>query len=416
MTLLLALLAFVATCAAAFCAFVDGALLAVDEEQPALVPVVAQLLDRRERTHRGLAFARILSQLLAGAAAVAALKASDVPAVQVAPLVVAAGILIVVLAESAARAAGDMAEAHGVLRMARGIRAVENLMRPVVALGAAADRALDLLLPPPTDREAARETSVEQFREVVAAEAAVSRDDEQLLRGVFSLGDTTVQDIMVPRVDMLGVNHADDWAAVITRVRAARHARYVVYERTLDNVVGILHAKDLLAGVLAQVEPATGWRSLVRPAQFIPATKPVDDQLRDFKASRRHMAVVVDEFGGTAGIVTLEDALEVIVGEIRDEHDVEEPEVRCEADGRISVSARVTLDDLSELTGEDFTRDGVQTVGGLVQAIVGATPRTGESVNVGAHRLIVERVARRRIERVAVEKRPVRAGTAATHT
>lgn len=416
MTLLLALLAFLATCAAAFCAFVDGALLAVDEEQPALVPVVAQLIDRRERTHRGLAFARIMAQLLAGAAAVAALKASNVPPVQVAPLVVAAGILIVVLAESAARAAGDMAEAQGVRRMAHGIRAVENLMRPVVALGAIADRTLDALLPRSKDRDSDRETSVEQFRQVVAAEAAVSRDDERLLRGVFSLGDTTVEDIMVPRVDILGVDHAADWSALIARVRAARHARYVVYERTLDNVVGILHAKDLLPSVLAGAEPAAGWRSLVRPAQFIPATKPVDDQLRDFKASRHHMAVVVDEFGGTAGIVTLEDTLEVIVGEIRDEHDVEEPEVRRDADDRLSVSARVTLDDLSELTGEDFTRDGVQTVGGLVQAIVGATPRMGDSVTVGEHRLVVERVARRRIERVLVERCPRRSGRVAAHT
>jgi CBS domain containing-hemolysin-like protein len=108
----------------------------------------------------------------------------------------------------------------------------------------------------------------------------------------------------------------------------------------VDNVAGVFHAKDLLPSVLAGAEPAEGWRSLVRPAQFIPGTKPVDDQLRDFKASRRHLAVVVDEFGGTAGIVTLEDTLEVIVGDIRDEHDVEEPDVRRDADGRIFLGRR----------------------------------------------------------------------------
>jgi putative hemolysin len=405
-TLLLAVFALVATLAAAFCAFADGALLAVDDEAPAPTPEVASLVERRERAHRALAFGRILSQLLAGAAAVAALKASAVPPVQLAPLVVIAGILIVVLAESGARAAGDIEAEQGVVRAYTGIIAVENLLGPVVALGAAADRMLDALLPAPAESDEGRETSVEQFREVVAAEAGVSTDDERLLRGVFSLGDTTVQDIMVPRVDVVGIDHSCDWDAVIARIRAARHARYVVYERTVDNVVGILHAKDLLASVLAGEEMSAGWRSVVRPAQFIPATKPVDDQLREFRATRRHMAVVVDEFGGTSGVVTLEDALEVIVGDIRDEHDVEEPEVRRDATGGFYVSARLTIDDLNELTGADFSRDDVHTVGGLIYAVIGGVPRQGDVLDIGAHRLIVERVVRRRIERVRLERVP----------
>src|SRR5262249_48958756 len=157
------------------------------------------------------------------------------------------------------------------------------------------------------------------------------------------------------------VNRSANWSDVLLRVRNARHARYVVYDTTVDNVTGILAAKDLLPSVLADREPAGGWLSIVRDAQFIPGTKPVDAQLRDFKETRQHMGVVVVEFGGTAGIVTLEDALEVIVGDIRDEHDVEEPEVRKEASG-YSVSARVTLDDLSELVGTDMSRDGVHTV------------------------------------------------------
>lgn len=406
MTLLLAAFALIATLAAAFCAFADGALLAVDDEAPAPSLEVASLVERRERAHRALAFGRILSQLLAGAAAVAALKASAVPPVQLAPLVVVAGILIVVLAESGARAAGDIEAEHGVVRAYSGIIAVENLLGPVVALGAAADRMLDALLPVREESDEGRETSVEQFREVVAAEAGVSTDDERLLRGVFSLGDTTVQDIMVPRVDVVGIDHSWDWDAVIARIRAARHARYVVYERTVDNVVGILHAKDLLASVLAGKEMPAGWRSVVRPAQFIPATKPVNDQLREFRATRRHMAVVVDEFGGTSGVVTLEDALEVIVGDIRDEHDIEEPEVRRDATGVFSVSARLTIDDLNELTGADFSRDDVHTIGGLIYAVIGGVPRQGDVLNIGAHRLTVERVVRRRIERVRVGRVP----------
>lgn len=394
--------AILATLGATYCAFADGALLAVDDDDPPPPAKVAGLIERRERTHRALAFARILAHLLAGACAVTALKASDISPVQVAPLVVVFGILVVVVAESAARTAGDLSAAAGLERHVRGIRAIENLMSPVVSLGAAADRILDKVLPPKADTDAVHDTSVEQFRQVVAAEAGVSADDAKLLSGVFSLGDTTVQDIMVPRVDVIAFDRALPWDDVLAKVRAAHLARYPVYDRTLDNVVGVLYAKDLLNAVLANREPTGGWQALVRPAQFIPGTKPVDAQLRDFKILRRHMAIVADEFGGTAGIVTLEDALEVIVGDIRDEHDVEEPEVRREA-GRLSLSARVTLDELGALLGTEFSRDDVNTVGGLVYAIVGGVPRTGQVVEVSGHRLIVERVSHRRIERVAVD-------------
>jgi putative hemolysin len=404
-TLLLALAALLATAAAAYCALADGALLAVEEDGPPPPPVVAAVVARKERAHRALAFGRIVAQVLAGAGAAAALKASGIPAVQLGPLVVVAGILIVVLAESGARAAGDLAGPAGVARHARGIQVVERLMRPVVALGEIADRALDSVLPAPDDR-ADREASVEQFREVVAAEAGVSQDDERLLRGVFSLGDTTVQDIMVPRVDVVAVRADDSWAAVVAQVRASAHSRYLVAGRDLDDVIGVLNAKDLLSGVLAGREPPDGWRRLVRPAQFIPATKPVDDQLRDFKASRQHLAVVADEFGGTAGIVTLEDALEVIVGDIRDEHDVEEADVRRDPDGAVSVSARLPIADLAELVGSDVVDavgdDDVHTVGGLVYARAAGTPRVGDAVAVGRHRLFVERMHRRRIVRVRV--------------
>ena len=403
MTLFLALCALAATCAAAYCAFVDGGLLSIDEEQPQPAQVQA-LVARRERAHRALAFARIVAQLLAGACAAAALRASDVPAIQVAPLVIAVGILIVVFAESAARAAGDMAGADGVAHHVRGVVAVENVMRPVVMLGTLADGALDAFLPPRKSRGAEREISVEQFRDVVAAESGVSKDDERLLRGVFSLGDTMVQDIMVPRVDVIGVDRAWSWAQLLDRVRGAGHARYVAYDRGIDDVVGVLYAKDLLPSVLSGVEPSAGWHDLIRPAQFIPATKPVDHQLRDFKTSRRHLAVVVDEFGGTAGIVTLEDALEVIVGDIRDEHDVEEPDVRRDPEGRLSLSARLPLHDLSLLIGEDLSEEDVHTVGGLVYAKVGGAPRVGDSATVGAHRLTIERVHRRRIVRVTAER------------
>ncbi len=404
MTLLSAFLAVLAAVGAALCALADGALLSIDEDAPPHSPAAAAVAARREPVHRALAFGRIVGLLLAGALSAGALMASGVPALGIAPLVLLVGVIVVALAESAARAAGDSLGARGVEALAPFIAAVEGLLKPVVAFGSWCDAVLIRLFPPAPPDDEDREATVEQFREVVEAEADVTRDEAVLLRGVFSLGDTAVQEIMVPRVDIIGIDRETAWSEVVDRVRSARHARLVVFDGTLDEVVGVLYAKDLLPAVIADTEPAGGWLSLVRPATFIPAAKHVDRQLREFKASRRHIAIVVDEYGGTAGLVTLEDALELIVGEIRDEHDMEEPDVEREDDDKFWVSARVTLEDLSELTGQDFTHEDVQTVGGLVYELVGSVPRAGESLIVGNFKLVVERVVRRRVERVYLER------------
>src|SRR5439155_18299175 len=182
------------------------------------------------------------------------------------------------------------------------------------------ERALGRALPRAHESSVDREEGAEQFREVVAAEADVSAAEEELLHGIFSLGDTQVQEIMVPRVDVVGIDKTTPWSEVLDRVRSSEHARFPVFDDTLDDVIGILYAKDLLPTAVASSDAPEDWTRLVRPAQFIPATKTIDQQLRDFKAQRTHVAVVVDEYGGTAGLVTIEDVLEEIVGERRAGH------------------------------------------------------------------------------------------------
>lgn len=392
------------TGAAALFALADGALLALDDDEPPGSGELRALLARRERAHRALAYGRILSQLLTGAAVAALLKASGLPAREWTLAAVALGIVVVVVAESAARSAGDAMGGVVLVRLGSAIRGAERVLAPAVAFGGWCDAVLLRALPPSAPGEDDREETIEQFRQVVAAEAEVTRDEAVLLKGVFSLGDTAVHEIMVPRVDIVGIERATPWGEVVDRVRSARHARLVAFDGTLDEVMGILYAKDLLPALVADAEPVAGWLSLVRPATFIPGTKTVDDQLRDFKSSHRHIAIVVDEYGGTAGLVTLDDALELIVGEIRDEHDVEEPDIVREAGDKFWVSARVSLDELSELTHHDFRRVDVQTVGGLVYELAGRVPRAGESMVAGAFRIVVERVVRRRVERVYFER------------
>jgi CBS domain containing-hemolysin-like protein len=177
-----------------------------------------------------------------------------------------------------------------------------------------------------------------------------------------------------------------------------------VYDDTLDNVVGILYAKDLLPEVVASSEPPEDWTPLIRPAAFIPATKTIDQQLRDFKSQRTHIAMVMDEYGGTAGLVTIEDVLEEIVGDIRDEYDEEEPEVEQEGRERFWVAGRLTLTELSELLDAEFQREDLTTVAGFVYDAFGRVPRAGEWQVVKGYRVVVERVRRRRIERVYFER------------
>jgi CBS domain containing-hemolysin-like protein len=403
MTIVGALLAILAAAVAALCAYCDGALLGLDLTAPPPARLT-QLVARHEPAHRALAFARIVAQLFAGVLTARALIVARLPLPVVVLVTAIVGLLVVAIAESAARSAGDAAGARGLAPFAPLVLAAERLLRPILAAGDRADALLARLLPSPPPDEEEREATLEQFREVVESEADVTRDEAVLLRGVFALGHTAVEEIMVPRVHIVGIDRSTRWSEVVDRVRSARHARLVVFDGTLDEVVGILYAKDLLGAVVFDREPADGWLSLVSPATFIPSAKTVDAQLREFKASHRHIAIVADEYGGTAGLVTLEDALELIVGEIRDENDVEEPEVKREGNDKFWVSARISLEELSELTGQDFTHDDVKTIGGLVYELVGSVPRNGESLVVGGFRVVVERVVRRRVERVYLER------------
>jgi CBS domain containing-hemolysin-like protein len=284
------------------------------------------------------------------------------------------------------------------------MRLAATLLAPFVALTLRLEASLRRAMPAPAAAEAAREETAEQFRQVVASEADVTRDEQAILAGVFALGDTLVHEIMVPRVDVVAVDRETPWADVVARVRSAEHSRLPVYVETIDEIVGVLYAKDLLPSVIDDEPPAGGWTSLVRAATFIPTTKRIDDQLRDFRASGSHMAVVVDEYGGTAGIVTIEDVLEEIVGEIRDEHDDEQPPIESEDGERFWVEGRVTVDELSDTVCEDLRMDDVSTVGGLVYELLGRVPRAGESLTYRGFRVIVERVVRRQVRRVYFER------------
>jgi CBS domain containing-hemolysin-like protein len=378
-----------------------------------LAPPMLALYARRERTHRALAFARALGQLGAGIGVALALAAVALPGPAWFAGAVVSAVLLVGVSESMARSAGDTLGERGATRLLTFIQFVERLLAPVVALGEVLDRGLNLLLPRRDDDEEDRSAAAEQFKQVVAAEAEVTQDEQVLLNGVFRIGETEVHEIMVPRVDVVAIDRDAPWSEVVDRVLSSEHSRLPIFAGTVDNIVGVLYAKDLLPAVLAGEEPAGGWAALVRPTVFIPGAKKADRQLRDFQSSRTHLAVVVDEYGGTAGLVTIEDVLEEIVGDIRDEYDEEEASVEQEEGRRFWVSARLTLSELSEVLRHDFQREGVSTVGGLVYALLGRVPRAGEEFILDGFRVVVERLDRRRVRRVFFERLDLDAGHAA---
>ena len=394
---------------AAVCAAGDAALLAVDPEEPPSRDAVAGLVLRRERVHRALIVARTLLHLVVGAAAVVALRLEARPLAFAVLLALVVALVTVAVTESLAHAAGDGFSTRALEGVAPILSAVTFVLAPVALLWDASAERLRGLLPPADEDGEETQAEAGELRQLVTGTGAPPENavagEQHMLHGVFSLGEIEVKDIMVPRVDIVGIEWDTPWSEVLARVRASEHARFPVYIETLDDLRGILYAKDLLPAVIAGDEPAGGWQELVRPiTSFIPGPKPIDAQLRDFQASRTHIAIVVDEYGGTSGLVTIEDILEEIFGEIRDEYDDEEPAIVQEEGRRFWVAGEVPVDELHELLEEEFDLEEVSTVGGLVYAALGRVPRAGEAFTLGSYRVVVEQVRRRRVKRVYFER------------
>ena len=235
-----------------------------------------------------------------------------------------------------------------------------------------------------------------------------------MLLGVFSLADTTVSEVMTPRIDIIAVDLAASADEVVRILRSAEHARLLVYDGHPDAIAGVIYAKDMLARL---GEGELPWHTLIRPAAFVPEAKTLDRQLRDFQRGPSHLAIVVDEFGGTAGLVTLEDILEEIVGEIRDEYDTDEvAPIQDLGEEEWRVQGGTALVELEAVLGHRFAREDVSTVGGLMLAEFGRVPRTGEGLDLNGFHVTVEQVVRRRVKRVSVRRVPVPANAPAPET
>jgi len=239
--------------------------------------------------------------------------------------------------------------------------------------------------------------------DVAVEEDVIEREERQLIRSIIAFGDTVVREVMIPRPDMVAVEARATVTDAMEVVMAAGFSRIPVYEQGIDDIAGILYAKDLMRAVRDRRSEAPV-RELVRPANFVPETKRVAELLPEMQKQKTHMALVVDEHGGTSGLVTLEDLIEELVGEIVDEYDVEEPPIEPLPGGDVRVNARMPIDELNELLDSEFPEGDYDTVGGLVYFLLGHVPAEGETVDYDGRRLQAERVQGRRIGRVRITK------------
>ena len=240
---------------------------------------------------------------------------------------------------------------------------------------------------------------------VAANESVIDSEEQELIESIIEFGDTVVREVMVPRPDMITVQADYRLADVMEIVVMNGFSRVPAYSEGIDDVVGIAYAKDLMRADLdgRADEPV---RTVLRPAHFVPESKRVASLLREMQAEQYHIAIVVDEYGATAGLVTLEDLIEELVGEIVDEFDVEDPMIEPLAGGNVRVNARLPMDELNEVLGVCLPEGDWDTVGGLVFDRLGHVPVEGEAVEVDGFRLRAEKVQGRRIGRVRIERLP----------
>ena len=237
--------------------------------------------------------------------------------------------------------------------------------------------------------------------DTAAEESVIEGDERKLIHSIIDFGDTVAREVMVPRPDMLVVESSASIRDAADLASTAGYSRVPVYGQGIDDIVGVVYVKDMMRAEREgrQEEPVT---AVMRPAQFVPESKRVAEVMREMQAGKQHLAIVVDEYGGTAGLITLEDVLEELVGEISDEYDIARPRVVPLGDGQLEVDAGLSIDEVNELTGMELPQGDWDTVGGLLYNLLGHVPVAGETADCDGHRLVAQRVVGQRIASVLI--------------
>ena len=345
--------------------------------------------------------ANVTSVILIGYVAVRALTSGDGWSTWIALVVVIAAMVVVAYVGLgvAPRTLGRQHADRIAMIAARPTRFVATILGPITTLLIVIGNALT---PGKGFREGPFDTAAE-LREMVdlaGADDLIEDAERKMIHSVFDLGDTFAREVMVPRTEMVFIERHKTLRQAMSLGLRSGFSRIPVIGENADDIVGVIYLKDMVRRTFEhhEAEREETVESLMRPTSFVPDSKPADELLKDMQAARVHMAIVVDEYGGTAGLVTIEDILEEIVGEIADEYDTAAPEVTQLDDDRFRVLARMSLDDFAELTGVEIEAEdeGVDTVLGLMAKRLGRVPIPGAEVTEDGWQLVAERGAGRR--------------------
>lgn len=278
------------------------------------------------------------------------------------------------------------------------IRLILWLLTPVVWVVTGIPRVFTRLVRGEEVRPIISEDEIRSIISVGEQTGVVAKEQRRMLHGVFELSETRVRDVMIPRPEVVGVDVAAPFDEVLRLVRESQHSRFPVYEGSLDNIVGVIHSKDIL-GYVGRPE-GFDLRTILRPPYFVPESKRIGTLLQSFRKKRIHLAMVVDEYGGVEGIVTLEDIVEEIVGEIRDEYDEEEVLFRELGPRRFLVDGSASLRTVNRRFGLDLSEEHANTLAGFLLRQLGSIPQPGDSCRFDGTLFVVRKVVDRRVEEI----------------
>jgi putative hemolysin len=375
--------------------------LALEEEGKRGAAKLARMLEHPEQTINSLLLLVLVAQLTS-ASLIGVILERQVGALGVGLGLVLQVVLFFVIGEAAPKTWAIQHTDRAALLVSGFLFAVTNFP-PLRALSRGLIQLANLILPGHGLKEGpfVTEDDLRTMADVAADEEVIEREERRLIHSIFEFGDTVVREVMVPRPDMVAIEADATIEAAIERAIAAGYSRVPAYEDTSDNIIGLVYLKDLVQRARAGGRDEAV-RVVLRPAVFVPEQKRVAELLREMQSKQFHMAIVVDEHGGTAGLVTLEDLLEEIVGEIVDEYDVEAPGVERLPDGSLRVPGRTAIDEVSEVLGLELPDTEWDTVGGLVFNLLGHVPDEGEGVRFQDLEFRTERVQGRRIVSVRI--------------
>lgn len=290
-------------------------------------------------------------------------------------------------------------------RLSRFVYAMYMLLKPLSSLIANSTLSLEERLPKPNSKMTSED--IMTMAEVSEKEGSIKSDEREIIENVIEFGTTTVREIMTSRVNIIAVSTGSSLDEVLTQIRERGLSRMPLYDNDLDNILGIIHAKDVLPYINSDIERTTiNWRTIARKALFIPATKKLDDLLRDFQQEKTHIAIVVDEYGGTEGLITLDDILEEIIGDITDEYDELEERLYTRFKSGVYIfDAKIDLDDMEDILECEITSDDdeFETLGGLVYHITERIPTVGERVYYRNLELTIHSTKNNRVRKLRVK-------------